>query len=111
MTFKNHKDFRLKTLREIRWWAAAAAVLPIAGLATIFYIWVYGASSMINVAMIAGSSIVFAITVTWWWWVLHTISTLIDHWDETKDDVSTVVVEIKEIKQLVRELIPEQKDK
>ena len=109
--FKSHKDFRIRTLREIKWWAWAAAVLPIASLATLFFIWAYGTNGMFNVAMVIGSSGMFVIAVVWWWWALHAIAVLVKHWDETRDDVGTVVVEVKEIKQIVREMIPTKKDK
>jgi hypothetical protein len=111
MIFKQHKDFRIKTLREIQWWAWLAAVLPLAALATIFFIWAYGTTGMFNIAMVIGSSIVAVIAVVWWWWALHAISILVKHWDETRDDVGTVVIEVKEIKQLVRDIFTLKKDK
>jgi hypothetical protein len=111
MIFKQHKDFRIKTLREIQWWAWLAAVLPIAALATIFFIWAYGTDGMFNTAMVVGSSIIVVISAVWWWWALHAISILVKHWNETRDDVGTVVIEVKEIKQLVRDIFAAKKDK
>jgi hypothetical protein len=111
MLFKQHKDFRIKTLREIQWWAWAASVIPLAALAAVFFIWAYGTNSMFNLAMIIGSSTMVVIAVVWWWWALHAIKTLIDHWDETKNNVKTVVVEVRDLKTFVREVFRPSKDK
>lgn len=109
--FKKHFNFRNKTLREIRWWAWAAAVMPISCLAALFFIWAYGTDSMYRIAMITGSSTMFVIAVVWWWWALHAIKTLIDHWDETSSNVKNVVDDIKDLNAFVRTIFQKQKDK
>ena len=111
MMFTRHKNFRDKTLREIRWWAWAAAVLPLASLATLFFIWAYGSDTLYKVAMISGSSAMFTIAVVWWWWALRAISTLIEHWDETRHKVEGTLHHVKEIRGMVRELSDSKSDK
>lgn len=108
---KRHLAFRDKTLREIRWWAWAAAVMPISALAALFFIWAYGTTSMYRVAMITGSSLMFVIAVVWWWWALHAIKTLINHWDETSTNVKTVVMDVKALKTFVQETFRRSEDK
>lgn len=109
--FRKHLEFRNKLLNEIKWWAAAAAVLPIVGLAVLFYVWVYGTDRMFNVVMVIGSSTMFFIAVTWWWWALYSIRTLISQWDETRDNVKDVVIEVKAIRDLVKDIIKLHSDK
>ena len=109
--FRRHINFRNKVLTEIRWWAWAAAVLPISSLATLFFIWAYGTDRMFNMAMVIGSSSMFVIAVVWWWWALYSIKTLVSHWDETRNNVKDVVIEVKAIKGLVRDIIKLKIDK
>jgi ABC-type multidrug transport system fused ATPase/permease subunit len=108
---RNHLTFRNKTLQEIRWWAWAAAIMPISALAGLFFIWAYGTSNMFNIAMIVGSSTMFVVAVLWWWWALHAIYTLIDHWDETSTNVKAVVSDVKDLKAFVQETFRPAEDK
>lgn len=111
MDIKEHLDFRNKTLREIRWWAWAASIMPVSCLAALFFIWAYGTDRVYNIAMITGSSLMMVIAVLWWWWALHAIKTLVNHWDETRDNVKEVVVEVKGLRALVRDVFQKQRDK
>lgn len=109
--FKRHQSFRDKTLHEIRLWAWTAAVLPLAALAGLFFIWAFGTHGMYNVAMVIGSTTMFTTAVVWWWWALRAISTLLKHWDETNSNVRGVVVDVRAIRSLVRELLASESDK
>lgn len=111
MMFKAHKQFREKTLREIRWWAWAAAVMPLSALAALFFIWAYGTDTMYRLAMVAGSSTMFTVAVIWWWWALRAISTLVKHWDETRNNVEGTLHHVREIRGIVQELSRKKSDK
>ena len=105
------QTFRNKILKEIRLWAWAAAVLPLASLATLFFIWAFGTDHLLKVAMVSGASAMFTVAVAWWWWALHAIKTLIDHWNDTKENVVEVLSDVKEVKIMVRDVLNVQDDK
>lgn len=97
-------NFKGKTLKEIRLWAWAAAVLPLSALAGIFFIWVFGTGTLFNIAMVIGETTMFAIAVAWWWWALYVMRRLIRQWDDTRTNVGQVLEDIKDIKTIVKEL-------
>ena len=101
------KKFSEKTIREIRWWAWAGAVIPLTGLAGFFFIWSFGTASVIHLTMVIGATTMFGVAVGWWWWALRAISILVKHWDQTGSSVAAVLEDIKEVKQLVREVVVE----
>lgn len=94
-------NFRNKTLREIRLWAWAAAVLPISALAGLFFVWTYGTGQWFNIAMIIGETTMFTVAVIWWWWAIYVINKLVRQWDLTRERVSEVLNDVKEVKALV----------
>lgn len=102
-------DFKQSTLKQIRLWAWAAAVLPISALAGIFFVWVFGTSSLFGWVMIIGETIMFSIAVVWWWWAMYVLRNLVQHWDDTKTKVSDVLKDVKEIRSIVIEVIKEDK--
>lgn len=104
-------NFRDKTIRQIRIWAWIAAVLPITSLAGLFFIWTFGSQSILSKAMIVGETAMFGVAVIWWWWAIFVINKLVRQWEITRNNVSDVLVELKEIKVIVREVIPETSDK
>lgn len=101
--------FKQNTIRQIRIWAWAAAVLPITALAGIFFVWTFGTSSLLSWAMIIGETIMFSIAVIWWWWAMYILRNLVNHWDETKDKVGDVLKDVKEIRNIVIEVLKEDK--
>lgn len=100
---KGFTDFREKTIKEIRLWSWAAAVLPITSLAAFFFIWKFGSDTWIAISMIVGETTMFAAAVVWWWWAMYTMKTLVKQWDVTKENVVDVLSDLKEIKKMVKE--------
>jgi len=98
-------DFKEKTINQIRIWAWSAVILPITGLAALFFIWAFSSSDFLDYAFVAGSVIMFGIAVAWWWWAMYTIRNLIKQWDITKEKVIEVSKDIKEIKGIVIETL------
>ena len=104
-------DFRNKTLRQIRLWAWAAAVLPLVGLAAIFFIWVFGTDTLFSNALIVGETTIFATAVIWWWWAIYVINKIVHQWDTTRQSVSEVLTELRAVKELAREVFSNRSDK
>jgi protein-S-isoprenylcysteine O-methyltransferase Ste14 len=102
-------DFKTKTIKQIRLWVWAAAVLPITGLAGIFFVWNFGTNHWISIAMIVGETIMFAGAVIWWWWSMFTMRNIVEHWGDTKDKVQNVLTEVKEIRAMIGETLKEDK--
>lgn len=98
-------SFKEKTIRQIRIWAWAAAVLPITALASVFFVWAFFDDTLFGYLMVVGQSLMFAIAVIWWWWAMYTMKKLVKHWDETRDNVRGIVTEVKEIKSVVLEVL------
>jgi uncharacterized membrane protein YfbV (UPF0208 family) len=98
------KTFGEQTIKEIKMWAWAAAVMPIVALASIFFIWAFGTDEMLNIAMVVGGSTMFLVAVVWWWWALHSIYKLLVLWSTTDLTVVEVKNELKEIKTAVKDL-------
>jgi hypothetical protein len=97
-------NFGLKKIREIKLWAWAAAVLPIVALAGVFFIWLFGTDEMLNISMIVGATTMFAVAVIWWWWAIHAIYNLIVLWNRTDETMQEVKVNLKDIKESIREI-------
>ena len=104
-------NFRDKTIRQIRIWAWIAAVLPITSLAGLFFIWTFGSSTIYNTAMVVGETTMFGVAVIWWWWAIFVINKLVRQWEITRGRVCEVLNEVKEIKGLVKDVIPANSDK
>ena len=102
-------SFKETTIRQIRLWAWAAAVFPITALAGIFFVWTFGTSTWVSIAMIVGETIMFSIAVVWWWWAMYILKNLVQHWDDTKTKVVDVLNDVKEIRSIVVEVLKEDK--
>lgn len=105
------EEFKNQTLKELKWWAWAATVLPIGALAFVFFAWLYGLDNWINIAMVVGSASMFVIAVVWWWWVIKVVKCLIDMWTETGQNLQDVSTTVKEIRSLVQEAVSSDNDK
>lgn len=103
MTKQN--DFRKQTIKQIRLWAWAAAVLPITALAGIFFTWRFFDSTIFGYAMIIGETAMFSAAVVWWWWAMYILRNLVNHWDETRENVKDVLSDVKTIRQIVVDLL------
>lgn len=102
-------DFKTKTISQIRLWAWTAAVLPIIALAGTFFVWKFFDGTVLGYVMITGETIMFAIAVIWWWWAMYVMRNLVQHWDDTKEKVSDVLNDVKEIRNIVVEVLKEDK--
>lgn len=104
-------DFKIATLKQIRWWIWAAVVTPMAALAALFFTWAIAPADWIGVAMVVGQTLMFTIAVVWWWWAMYTLRNLVRQWDTTKVKVIEVLEDVKEIKTFVRDTIITPNDK
>lgn len=104
-------NFKDKTIKEIRTWAWAAAVLPISALAGIFFIWSIGLSSVFETLMVVGATAMFSIAVIWWWWSMMVFRNLTNLLRDTELDLVWVLKSIKEIKESFRSHFKPKKDK
>lgn len=102
-------DFKTKTITQIRVWSWAAAILPIAALAGIFFIWRFFDGSILGYVMIAGETIMFTVAVIWWWWAMYVMRNLIKHWDQTRENVGEVLNDVRSMKHIVAELMKNDK--
>ena len=102
-------DFKSFTIRQIRIWAWAAAVLPITALAAMFFIWRFAPETFLGYAFVTGEIFMFAIAVIWWWWAMYTMRKLVNQWDSTRDHVKEVSADIKEIRSTILDLLAKDK--
>jgi hypothetical protein len=104
-------DFKALTITQIRWWVWAAAVLPITALAGIFFVWAVAPSSWVGFAIVTGQITMFAVAVTWWWWAMYTLRNLVRQLDDAETKVITVLQDIRQIKDIVKDTITPLNDK
>lgn len=102
-------NFKTTTIRQIRIWAWAAAVLPLTALAGLFFVWRFSPDTILGYAFVFGEIAMFSIAVIWWWWAMYTMRNLIKHWDETKEKVSEVSADVKEIRSVILETLSKDK--
>lgn len=102
-------DFKSKTIKQIRIWSWAAAVLPITALAAIFFVWKFFDNSVLGYIMVSGETIMFAVAVVWWWWVMYILRNLVKHWDETRENVKDMLDDVKSMKDTVNSIFKKDK--
>ena len=102
-------DFKTKTIRQIRIWAWAAAVLPITALATIFFIWQFTPLTVLDYAFFIGKISMFIIAVVWWWWAMYTMRNLVRQWDSTGNKVKELSIDVKDIRSVILETLSKDK--
>ena len=95
-------EFHKIKLRQIRWWAWAASVLPLTALAGLFFIYEFGTDTWYSIAMVVGATTTFGFAVVWWWWALWTMAQLTGMFGKTLEKFIIVEDEIKEIKKEVK---------
>jgi len=98
-----NKEIPDKIKREVRWWDLYAKLSPIAYLLVGFLLW---HNEIYDWHVIAGIGAgVFAMTaVTWWFWTVHTIGEIADRTHRAEISVQEVLYDIKQIKELVKEI-------
>ena len=106
-----YNDFKNKTIKEIKLWAWAATVLPLTGLAGIFFLWFVGTDSLFDLTITIGGTVMFAVAVVWWWWAIRTMRNLVNQWDTTKVKVIEVLDEVVEIRTIVKDTLTKSDDK
>lgn len=101
--FLNNKEIPDKIKREVRWWDLYAKLSPIAYLLVGFLLW---HNQIYDWHVIAGIGAgVFALTaVTWWFWTVHTIGEIADRTHRAETSVQEVLYDIKQIKEIVKEI-------
>ena len=99
------KEFSDTEFKEIKLWAWAATVLPITGLAGIFFIWVLGIDSLFRLAITAGATVMFGVSVFWWWWVMWTVAKIIKKERNVVKELKDTTISIKDLKSLIGENI------
>jgi hypothetical protein len=97
------RRFSEKLLREIEWWAWAAAILPITALAAIFFIWAFGTKTMFDIAVVAGATFMFSTAAVWWWWIIWTVSRIMRKDRKVAHDFIEAQKSLQDIKDLVKE--------
>ena len=98
-----NKEIPDKIKRQVRWWDLYAKLSPIAYLIVGFLLW---HNEIYDWHLIAGIGAgVFAMTaVTWWFWTVHTIGEIADRTHRAETSVQEVLYDIKQIKELVKEI-------
>lgn len=101
MEQNNFTNFAERTLQEIKFWAWAAAILPLTALAGIFFVWAFGDDNLLDIAMIVGATTMFSIAVFWWWWALRAISVLVKQWKSSGKSLEEILKDIREVKIII----------
>lgn len=96
-------NFKNNTLKAIKVWAWLAAVLPMTAIVGIFSIWLFGTKELFDWAMIVGQTLMFTVAVVWWWWALYIIKRLVYQWESARLNVSQVLDDLREVKEIFRE--------
>ena len=105
------KNFSNRTISQIRIWVWVAAVAPLSTLAVVFLVWLFGTKELFDDIMIVGGSTMVVVSVVWWWWVLYVIKILLRYWNATGDAMVEIEDEIKDIRELAKELLLPLNDK
>ena len=92
------RDFHKKKLKQIKWWAWAAAVLPLSSLAGLFFIKFIGYATWFDTALIIGATTMFTIGVVWWWWAIWTMAQVTNVLGIISEKFKDVSKELKDIK-------------
>jgi len=98
------KDFHTKKIKEIKLWAWAATVLPIATLGVLFLLYLIGFNSIYEKLLVISGAILFTTSVVWWWWTLHTIGSVTFLLSRTIEKFTKVNQELEELKKDIKDL-------
>lgn len=98
------KNFRQKTIQEIKIWAWIAVVLPITALAGLFFLWAFGWYDYYSEAMVIGATTMFGFAVIWWWWTIHKIAQMTELLSNTINKFDDVKSDLKHLRQDIKNL-------
>jgi hypothetical protein len=97
---KNESD---KIKRDVRWWDLYAKLSPILYITIGLVLWYFGSVDWQIIAGVGAGA--FAMTaVTWWFWTVHTIGEIAQRTAKAETSVQSVLSEIREIKDLVKDI-------
>jgi high-affinity Fe2+/Pb2+ permease len=108
---KNIFEINKAILRQINLWTWMASVLPLSALAGLWFAWVFGSKSLLNIVMVVGGTTMFITAVLWWWWALRVMRQLLSNWERAETGIQCISGDIKEIRSLVKEVIEVERDK
>jgi hypothetical protein len=108
---KNIFEINKAILRQINLWTWLASVLPLAALAGLWFAWVFGSNSIMNLIMVVGGTAMFSTAVVWWWWALKVMRHLLSNWERAETGIGSISQDIKEIRVMVRDVIQPERDK
>lgn len=98
-----NKEIPDKIKQQVRWWDLYAKLSPIAYLLVGFLLWHFGVWEWHVIAGIGAGA--FAMTaVTWWFWTVHTIGDIADRTHKAESTVQEILHDIRDIKELVKEI-------
>jgi hypothetical protein len=60
--------------------------------------------------MVSGETIMFGVAVSWWWWAMYVLRNLVKHWDDTRDKVHDVLIDVKHMKNIVIEVLKKEEE-
>ena len=98
---QDKKEYSDTKLKEIKLWAWAATVLPITGLAGMFFIWILGFDNWFSTLITIGATTMFGVAVFWWWWVMWTVAKIIKKEKNVVKELKATSSSIKELKAVI----------
>lgn len=98
---QSKQDYSDTKLKEIKLWAWAATVLPITGLAGVFFAWILGFDNWFHTIITIGATAMFAVAVFWWWWVMWTVAKIIKKEQKVVKELKDTNNHIKELKTVI----------
>lgn len=98
------KQFHTHALSQISIWIWMASILPLIFLAGLFFLEFIGLRTYYHISLVAGATILFALSVVWCWWTLYTIAKVTEVLSKTSEKIDEVVVEVIEIKKDMNEI-------
>jgi len=102
MEHDNFIQFAEKTIKEIKIWAAAAAILPLTALVGVFFVWIFGSGSLLDISIIVVGTVMFGISVIWWWWALRSIFIIVHQWKYYGKSFEGILEDIREVKNIIK---------
>jgi len=97
------KDISTQTIKEVKWWAWAARVLPSIALVVVVVCEFMGLTDY-KIPIIGVITILMSvIAIVWWWWAIYKIAWLATLFGKIKSNLSATSEEIKILKKNIKE--------